>query len=163
MKKLLYLLLVLPFALAFTSCDNDDKLPDVNIALSFDNAVVSDGALYVLDTDTLELTNIVTTPVDGSKAATLANIRFYWNYLPAPALTWSPMPIKIPMAEMPLASKGANLLGFNATLLQVDKSIAYTSFNIPIVAISDADQFPDGQVPGPVTINLRIGQSKSEK
>lgn len=163
MKKLLYLLLVLPFALAFTSCNNDDDLPDVNIALNFDNAVVNDGALYVVATDTLEITNIVTTPVEGTKAATLANLRFYWNYLPAPALTWSNYPIKVPMADMPLASKGANVLGFAATLLQVDKSIAYTNFNVPVVAVASAEELPDGQQPGPVTINLRIGQSKSEK
>ncbi len=163
MKKLIYLLLVLPFALAFSSCSNDDNLPDVNVTLTFDNAVASDGAIYVVKDATLKLTGIETTPVDNSKAATLANVRFYWNYRPAPYMTWSEFPIEIPMAEMPLVDKGANLLGINAALLQVDKSIAYTSFNIPIVTVDSESDLPDGLQPGVATFTLRIGQSKTEK
>lgn len=163
MKKLIYLLLVLPFALAFSSCSNDDNLPDVNVTLTFDNAVASDGAIYVVKDATLKLNSIVTTPIDNSKPATLANARFFWNYQPAISMTFSEFPIDIPMADMPLVDKGANLLGINATLLQVDKSIAYTSFNIPIVTVDSESDLPDGQEPGEAVFTLRIGQSKTDK
>lgn len=163
MKKLLYLLLVLPFALAFSSCSNDDDLPDVNVNISFDNVVAKEGAIYVVETDTVKITNIETRAVDTNQPAVLANMRFYWNYVSAPALTWSNFPIKIPMEDMPLVSKGANVLGINATVLQVDKTMAYASIRIPIVAVEKVEDLPDGQQPGTAVLNLRIGQSKNDK
>lgn len=81
MKKLLYLLLVLPFAMVMASCSDDDNLPDVQITMNFSNAAVDDGVLYVAENDTLKLNSIVTKAMDANQSATLANVRYYWNYI----------------------------------------------------------------------------------
>lgn len=162
MKKLLYLLLLLPMALAFSSCSNDDDLPNVKITMDFGNAVVKDGVIYVVEDQNLILNNIETKAIDSDKSATLANIRYFWNYVPTPYLTWSPLPLEIPIAEMPLASNGYNILGMNTTILEVDKSIAYANIEIPIQVVATADELPDGQTPGDVQLVMQVGQSRDD-
>ena len=162
MKKLLYLLLALPFAFMAASCSDDDKdLPDVNVTMTFDNAAEKDGIIYVAESDTLKITNIVTKAVDSNNNAAITNVAYYWNYYPAPGLTWSNLPINIPMKEMPLVESGYNVLGMDATVLEVDKSIAYCYIRVPIKAVKSAEEFPDGLQPGTAVYTIRIGQSKT--
>lgn len=160
MKKLIYLLLALPLAFLATSCSDDDNLPDVNVTFTFDNAAVKDGVVYVNEADTLLITNIETKAVNSDKAATIANVRYFWNYIPAPGLTWSNLPIEIPMAKMPLVENGYNVLGMDATILEVDKSIAYSYFRIPIAAVAEGESFPDGLQPGTATFTITTAQDK---
>lgn len=163
MKKLLYLLLVLPFAMMMASCSDDDDLPNVTVTMDFGNAVVQDGTIYVAQADTLLLNNIVTKAVDSNQSATLANVRYFWNYVPAPYLTWSPLPMEIPIAQMPLSESGNNLLQLDATLLETDKSIAYCNIAVPIRVVATAEDLPAGTTPGDVQLVLNIGQSKDHK
>ena len=162
MKKLLYLLLVLPFALMISSCSSDDDLPDVKVTMSFDNAAVKDGSVYVVKTDTLKITNIETKALNSDKAAALVNVDYFWNGIPAPGLTFSNFPLNIPMEKLPLVESGANILGMRATVLEVDKSMAYCMIRIPVVAVDSADDMPDGLVPGVAVLSMQLGQSKSK-
>lgn len=162
MRKLLYLLLVLPFALAFTSCHDDDDLPNVTVTMNFGNAAVKDNVLYVAETDTLTLNSIETRAIDGTKSATLANVRYFWNGIPAPYLTWSNFPLEIPVADMPLVEDGLNYLNLSATLLEIDKSIAYSTINVPIAVVPTVGDIPDGLVPGDVQLVMQIGQSRNQ-
>lgn len=161
MKKLLYLLLVLPFAMIMASCNDDDDLPNVTVTMDFGNAAVQDGTLYVVQTDTLMLNNIVTKAVDSNQSAVLANVRYFWNYVPAPYLTWSPLPMEIPIAQMPLTESGNNLLQMDATLLETDKSIAYTNIVVPIKVVATDEEMPAAA--GDVQLVLNIGQSRDQK
>lgn len=160
MKKLIYLLFALPLAFFATSCSDDDSLPNVNVTFTFDNAVVNDGIVYVNQADTLLISNIETKAVDSDKAALIANVRYFWNYIPAPGLTWSSFPIEIPMQDMPLVEKGYNVLGMDATILETDKSMAYSYFKIPIATVADDDSFPGGAQPGTVTYTITTEQKK---
>ncbi len=163
MKKLLYLLLILPFALAVTSCNDDDNLPNVTVTMDFSNAATVDGTLYVAQTDTLMLNSIVTKAVDSNQSAVLANVKYYWNYIPAPSLTWSNFPLEIPIADMPLRESGNNLLQMDATLLETDKSMAYANIVVPVKVVPTVEDMPDGLQPGDVQLVLHIGQSRTEK
>lgn len=163
MKKLLYLLLVLPFAMMMASCSNDDDLPNVTVTMDFGNAAVQDGTLYVVQSDTLMLNNIVTKAVDSNQTAVLANVKYFWNYVPAPYLTWSPLPMEIPIADMPLTESGNNFLQMDATLLETDKSIAYANIAIPIKVVATVDELPAGLTIGDVQLVMNIGQSKDHK
>ncbi|MDE5848981.1 MAG: hypothetical protein K2H38_02460 [Muribaculaceae bacterium] len=144
MKKLLYLLLVLPFAMMISSCSSDKDLPNVDITLTFDNAAVKDGAVYVIQDSVFSMTGITVKAVDTKQQAAIANIRYFWNGIPAPGLTWSPLPMEIDMAQMPQPENGENILGLRATLLETDKSIAYTALNVPIIAVENEEALPDG-------------------
>ncbi len=155
MKKLLYLLLVLPFAMMITSCSNDKDLPNVDITMSFDNAVVKDNSLYVVKDSVFSLSGITTKAVDSNQQSAIANIRYFWNGYPAPSLTWSGLPMEINMAEMPLLSSGNCVLGLNATLLETDKSLSYCFLDVPINVVEKVEDLPDGILPGPVSLTFR--------
>lgn len=163
MKKLLYLLLVLPFAMLMASCSNDDDLPNVTVTMDFGNAAVQDGTLYAVQSDTLMLNNIVTKAVDSNQSAVLANVKYYWNYVPTPGLTWSPLPMEIPIADMPLSESGNNLLQLDATLLETDKSIAYANIAVPIKVVATVEELPAGLTLGDVQLVMNIGPSKDHK
>ena len=159
MKKLLYLLLVLPFAMMVSSCSNDNDLPNVDITMSFDKAAVKDGAVYVIQDAVFSITGITTKAVDSNQQSAIANVRYFWNGLPAPGLTWSSFPMEIDMAQMPQVEKGANILGLRATLLETDKSMAFTAFNVPIVAVESEEDLPDGLTLGQASISFTSSQS----
>ncbi|MDE6380922.1 MAG: hypothetical protein K2L11_10650 [Muribaculaceae bacterium] len=159
MKKLLYLLLVLPFAMMVSSCSNDNDLPNVDITMSFDKAAVKDGAVYVIQDSVFSITGITTKAVDSNQQSAIANVRYFWNGLPAPGLTWSSFPMEIDMAQMPQVEKGANILGLRATLLETDKSMAFTVFNVPIVAVDSEEDLPEGLTLGQASISFTSSQS----
>lgn len=152
MKKLLYLLLVIPFAMMISSCSSDKDLPNVDITMTFDNAAVKDGTVYVIQDETFSMTGITVQAVDTKQQAAIANIRYFWNGIPAPSLTWSSLPMEINMAEMPQPENGENVLSLRATLLETDKSIAYTALNVPIIAVENEAALPDGLTLGEATL-----------
>ncbi len=159
MKKLLYLLLVVPFAMMFSSCSNDDDLPNVDITMSFDNAVVDNGTVYVVQDSVFSITGLTTKAVDSNKQSAIVNVRYFWNGIPAPGLTWSGLPMQIDMAQMPQPESGNNILGLDATLLETDKSISYCSIRIPIKAVESEADLPGGQLPGEATLSFTSSRS----
>ena len=159
MKKLFYLLLVIPFAMMISSCSSDKDLPNVDITMSFDNAAVKDGTVYVLQDGVFSITSLTTKAVDSSQQSAIVNVRYYWNGIPAPGLTWSSFPMEINMADMPLVKNGANILGLNATLLETDKSMANTLIDVPIVAVENEEALPDGLTLGEASLTFTSSQS----
>ena len=159
MKKLLYLLLVLPFAMMVSSCSNDNDLPNVDITMSFDNAVVKDGTVYVLQGEEFSITGLTTKAVDSNQQSAIVNVRYFWNGYPAPGLTWSNFPMEINMAEMPQPESGNNILGLNATLLETDKSMSYCTLRIPIKAVEKVEDLPDGQELGEAILTFTTSRT----
>lgn len=159
MKKLLYLLLVIPFALMVSSCSNDNDLPNVDITMSFDNAVVKDGTVYVVQDSVFSITGLTTKAVDSNQQSAIVNVRYFWNGYPAPGLTWSNFPMAINMAEMPQPESGNNILGLDATLLETDKSMSYCTLRIPIKAVDKVENLPDGAQPGEATLTFTSARS----
>lgn len=157
MKKLFYLLLALPMVLGLASCSDND-LPEVNVNMTFNNVVAKDGSLYAVKDSVISLVAITTRAVDSDKDAAIANMLYYWNGIPAPGLTWSPLPMKIPLPLMPLRASGLNVLGMEATVLEVDKSMANCYIRVPIVTVDKAEDLPDGAQPGLATYTIRIRQ-----
>lgn len=155
MKKLLYLLLVLPFAMMITSCSDDNDLPNVDVTVAFDNAAVKDGTVYAVEDSVLQITGITTKAVDSNKESALVNILYFWNNIPAPNLTFGSYPLNINLEEMPLVEKGANGLELNGKLLEVDKSIANFYLNIPVMVVDSVEDLPAGLTLGEATLTYR--------
>ncbi|MDE6023260.1 MAG: hypothetical protein K2G13_07135 [Muribaculaceae bacterium] len=154
MKKLLYLLLVLPFAMMISSCSNDNDFPNVDITIAFDNAAVQNGTVYAVEENGLQITGITTKAVDSNKESALVNIDYFWNRIPAPNLTFGSYPLELNLADMPLVEKGANTLDLYGKLLEVDKSIANFSVTIPIVVVASEEDLPDGLTLGQTSLTF---------
>lgn len=155
MKKLLYLLLLLPLGL-LASCQDDDDLPSVDVTVTFDNASYTDGTLYVPQSEDLTLQGISVAATNGSNA-TIANVAYYWDGVFQPGLTFGTYPMTLNTSEWSASRHG---LGMEFTILEQDKSLAYGSIYYPVV-IYDPDNAPAGiAAPGQVSIVSHLNFKK---
>lgn len=144
MKRLnfLALALVAVLPLIFTSCSNDDDLPEVDLSVAFSGASEQDGILYVVQGDDLVIEGLYVTPVAGTKKATLGATAYYWDYQFIGTSMMEPFGMSFNTARLPV---GDYLLQINTTVFQVDKSvgIAYITFPVKVV---EAAQLPEGLI-----------------
>lgn len=145
MKKLFYLLFLLPLAF-LASCNNDDDFPQVELTLTLSNVYQdsSNGQFYYVENE--ESNPVIdglkaTTLIDGKQAA-VTNV-FYTlnNYVRLWGTEEEPMKPVIPSEYM---KEGVNYINVSATILQVDKSVANCYLDIPLNAVSSEDELPDG-------------------
>lgn len=77
MKKLVFLLLALPFWGMLASCDNDAELPNVNIDIVFENGIVSGSDVYVVKPNMLYVSGISVEAVNPNHNAMVAGLVTY--------------------------------------------------------------------------------------
>lgn len=166
MKKLFYLLLMLPFAF-FASCNDDDDLPQVDLTLTLSGVTQYDNAFYAVQGDDVatgtevataddesgadsgestESDNVIT--IDGLTATSLtnqnaavSNVFFFLDGRGLVPAFDEPYYCKIPTANLEV---GTHVINVTANVLQVDKSIANAALNYPLVVVASADDLPDG-------------------
>ena len=136
-----------------SSCSSDKDLPNVNVSMKFENAASDGKSIYVVADEAFSITGLTTTTVGSDKPSAIANVRYFWNGLPAPDLTWSGFPMEINLSE-----EGSNVLSLQATLLEVDKSMAFATINVPIVAVENEEALPDGLTLGEATFTVTTAQ-----
>ena len=144
MKKFIYLLIALPFLLA--SCSNDDDLPEVDFSIQYSGAQSVDGILYVVQGDTLKIDAINITPREGTKPATIGATAYYWDYLYFGTAMTPPFAMALETADLPA---GNDLLQFESSVFQVDKSVATAYFTYKVKIVESADDIPSGSVVEP--------------
>lgn len=164
MKKLFYLLLMLPLAF-FASCSDDDDLPQVDLTLTMSGVTQYDDAFYAVKAETTETeTETATTDTeDGkddetlpegvitidsftaqsltNKNASVANVSFFLDGLFVPPSFNTSYVCAISTADLPV---GTHSLSVTANVLQVDKSIATAALNYPLKIVASADDLPEG-------------------
>ncbi len=163
MKKLFYLLFLLPLAF-LASCNSDDDFPQVKLTLTASNVYQADadGTFYYVES---EETPIVVdglsaqTLLDG-KNATVANVFYSINGLPLFGTEEEPTKPVIPANYL---REGTNYIHINATVLQVDKSIAQCVLDIPVIAVESVDDLPstiDQTSMGTYSVSMNIQPKK---
>lgn len=158
MKRFIYLLLMLPLLGLISSCDDDKDIPQVSLSIDYTGGTLEDGSIYVVQGDTLNITALRAVPAEGTKAATLTNVTYFWDGIPQGRTFISPFPISINTAEMEV---GQHTLGVNATVLQVDKEVGFAVTQFPIVIVaSEADQPGEGDG-GTITPDTRMTDSQN--
>lgn len=80
-KYLFFLLALLPMALAFSACSDDNDLPDVDFDITFSGAQSVDGVLYVVQGQSFEVTGIKVTNREEGKGAGISAADYYWDYV----------------------------------------------------------------------------------
>lgn len=157
MKKLFYLLFLLPLAF-FAACSDDDDLPEVDFTLTMSNVTQLNNTYYAIKGDTVKIDNVSVKSLTGS-AATVTGVRYYLDYLPIMS-----NPIMTPFSTYFLTDKlpaQKYNLGITATVLQVDKSICSAAINVPLQLVESKDKLPEGAPEiGTYSTTMRISQKK---
>lgn len=153
MKKLLYLaLLLLPLGFMAASCSDDNDLPDVDVTVVYDNVVMDNNVLYVVQGDIMKVTGIDCKGNDG-KQALVNNVTYYLNGLPQIHPIFAPYGVGI---DTGMLEPGRYVLTMGMNILQVDKSISTGMIDQSFIVVKTAEELPDGATPGEVTRTIRF-------
>lgn len=147
MKKLFYLLFLLPLAF-LASCNNDDDFPQVDLKFTLNGVYQNEstGAFYAVEGDEVNLGGVSATSLT-SQAATVTNPMFYVNgnlIVPFPqedeendetVFTYGTI-------NQYFVPEKVNFITTYVTILQVDKSIANGKIVVPITVVANAENLP---------------------
>lgn len=147
MKKLLYLLMLLPLCLGVSSCSDDNDFPSVDLTVKMTGAANVDNVIYVVQGDPFGIESISVTSLTG-KQAMLSSVGYYWDGVLSQVAPAAPYSITWDTSSLGV---GSHLLQMQTSLLQVDKSLATAVFTYRVQVVASADDLPDGATLGTVT------------
>ncbi len=131
------LLMLLPLAACH---DDDDNLPRVDFGLVISGGTYSDGSIYVVQGDTLEIEAITVTNLEQGKAAAITAATYYWDGYCLGTNIQPPFGFEIFTDDKtPL---GCPSLEITSPLLAEDKSIATAVLVYPVVVVATEDGLP---------------------
>lgn len=143
MKKIFSLgLIALAMICGFTSCDDDDDLPEVSIAVNFSDATEINGVLYVVQGETFEIESITPVNLDNGKAVELGGATFYWDYSPIGASMYKPYAFEITVN--PETSVGRHSLQIYCPVYAVDKAPANAILSYTVEVVANENDLPEG-------------------
>lgn len=146
MKKILYLLLVMPMLL-LAGCKDDDDVPNVDLSIALDNVVVKENTIYIVEGTTLSVTGVTCQGI-GSNAI-LTSVTYYWDEVRNPPMVISPFAFNIDPSVMPV---GHHTLGLYINVAQEGKSMGYIAMSIDVIVVESEEDLPDGLKPGTAEI-----------
>ena len=155
MKKLFYLLFLLPLAF-FASCSDDDDLPEVDFSITLSNVALENNTFYAIKGDTVKIDNGAVKSLTD-KSATVTGVRYFLNGIPIFGTIENPFVCEIETENL---SPATYTLNVTSTILQVDKSIASGVCNYPLVVVENADKLPAGSTIGTQTLTVTIQPKK---
>ncbi len=132
MKKLLLSLLALPLvAFGFTSCSDDDDLPEANIEVKISGGVQNpdDNKIYVTEGDVIDFESITAVPTNGKKT-TLGFTTYYIQGIPFAQTFTVPFGAKLDTEGM---NPGEYIVQIKSELYQVDKAAAFVLISYQLV------------------------------
>lgn len=151
MKKLLYLLMLLPLGF-LASCHDDDDLPSVDVTVNIENAVDANGHLYIVAGEPLTVQGITVEGL-GGKTAAISGVNYVLDHVAMGYTIDVPFGGQINAAYLPV---GNHLFTLAFDVLQVDKSIAYAQLSNIVTVVESAEDLPDGATPGLVTLHYTL-------
>ncbi len=142
-KKLLAAAVIALPAIGLVSCsDNEKNLPDVDFNVEIENATKVDGAVYVVQDETLDITGITVTNREEGKEAAITQADYYWDGRYFATSVVPPYGIEIETTEeTPL---GNHILDIQAPVLAVGKELATAVISFKVVVVESQDEVPDG-------------------
>ncbi|MDE6770436.1 MAG: hypothetical protein K2J78_12000 [Muribaculaceae bacterium] len=163
MKKLFYLLLLMPLAF-LASCNNDDDFPQVDLKVTLSNVYqdpTTDKFYYVEDEEAAPviIDGLSAVGVDNNNAA-VANVFYSLNNRVPLVWATEEEPTKPYIAPADLF-EGVNYINISATVLQVDKSMAQCYLDVPLYVVSSTDKLPaEGLILGTYSITMKMQKDK---
>lgn len=154
LSRLFLTLLALLPALAFTSCDDKNDLPDVDITLQFDGAAYVDGTLYAVAGAPFSVASIDVTNRDAGKKAGITVANYFWDYQYLGSVVEPPYAYTIDLSENVVP--GRYVLTIECPVIAVDKAPATATMNVNVVVVESETDVPDNATTTPVKINPSI-------
>ena len=145
MKKIVYLLAAIIPALAFTSCDEKEDVPDVNF-----NVAISGGAftstedIYVVQGDTLSINSVEVFNNEQGKGATIPYVNYYFNHQFIGQNPIQPYGFDIVIPESLMIGK--YVLELTAPVFAVDKEPGYAILTYNVHVVQSADDIPNNSM-----------------
>ena len=137
MKKLLYLLLLLPFSV-LTSCNKEDLAP-FDLSLTLGGVTQVNNNFYVVSGDNVTIESLKVDPVGGKNTA-VANVMFFIDNAPIFVNPWDAVnEIEFSTANL---QPGVHTIGITGNLLQVDQSLQTFAVSYPLVIVEDKEALP---------------------
>lgn len=152
MKKFFYLLLALPLVGLFSSCNDDDKYPDVNIQASFEGGTQVDDVYYVVQGDEFEVSQVVLQN-NGDAEAVIGGVRYFLDYMPIGTTVVEPYSITINSGDMAV---GNHLLTAEVPVYAVGYSVCTGVFAKKIKIVAEAGDIPGTPAPSDATTQADI-------
>lgn len=149
MKKFILALMALPLmALGFTSCDDDNDLPEayVDVTISGGYQSPDDGKIYIAAGDTLFFDALTAVPTNGKKT-TLGFTTYYLQGIPFAQTYTAPFAAYLDTRAL---DPGTYVVQIKSELYQIDKSPAFVllSYQVEVTEPEDADDTPAPQSSG---------------
>ncbi|MDE6277399.1 MAG: hypothetical protein K2M06_04745 [Muribaculaceae bacterium] len=141
-KTLICGLLTLAMICGFSSCSDDNDLPDVSFVVNFDDATEVDGVLYVVQGETFDIESITPINNESNKAVELGGATYYWDYRPIGASLYKPFAFEITVT--PATSLGRHILEIYCPVYAVDKAPANAIMSYQVEVVASADDLPVG-------------------
>lgn len=139
MKKLLYLLLLMPLPFLF-SCSDDDDLAQVDMTLTLSGVSQSDNVFYTVAGENVTIENLTVKSLNGN-AATVANVIFYFNGVPLIGNPGNPFTGTFSTEGL---ESGTYTFSMAGQVLEVDKTITDFTYSTPIVIVESEEDLPEG-------------------
>lgn len=155
MKKLFYLLLVMPLAL-LASCDKDEITP-FDMTLTLSGVTQADGNFYAVAGNNVTVDNLKVAS-SGSDTA-VANVMFFVDGVP---LLGTPWDVISPWTFSTAGLKpGVHTVDITGNLLQVDQSLKNFAVSYPLVIVENDDNLPaDAPDLGTYSLTLHFTNTK---
>lgn len=151
MKKLLYLLFLLPLCM-LASCHDDDDLPNVDVTVTVSNVAVVDGDdIYVVQGDTLRVDG-VSVKGNGSRA-TIYSVTYALDGISFIVSPISPFGLSLPSYNLKIGEFDLDLV---FDLLQEDKTPATAAIDYDVHVVADKNALPAGAEIGTYALNASI-------
>lgn len=159
MKKILLAgLTSLALILGFSSCNDDNDLPDVSLLVEFNDATIADGTIYVVQGETFEIESVTPVNNESNKAVELGGVSYYWDYQILGASNIKPYGFEITVT--PETPVGRHILELFCPVYAVDKAPANAMISYNVEVVASADDLPDN---GSTTVSTTAQVSKTDK
>ncbi|MDE6310641.1 MAG: hypothetical protein K2L96_02335 [Muribaculaceae bacterium] len=157
-KTLLAGLASLALILGFSSCNDDNDLPDVSLQVEFNDATIVDGTVYVVQGETFEVESVTPVNNESNKAVELGGVTYYWDYQLLGASNIKPFALEITVT--PETKVGRHVLELYCPVYAVDKAPANAMISYPVEVVASADDLPTN---GNTSVSTTPQVSKTDK
>lgn len=144
MKRLFYLFIFALPLLGFTSCSDDDDLPDVDFIVDISGASYVDNTIYCVAGETFTIEGVKVVNNEKGKEALITYAEYFWDYQRLGVSAQEPFAFEIYVdPETPI---GEHLLEIYTPVYAVDKTPAFAMMTFNVQVVESAADIPAGGV-----------------